>query len=390
MRIMTILGTRPEIIRLSRVIALLDSQGDHVLVHTGQNYEQRLSQIFFDDLGIRQPDVYIGVRARSFGGQVGQILERSEELFLKYRPERLLVLGDTNSGLAAIVARRLGIPVYHMEAGNRCFDDRVPEEVNRRMIDHASAVLLPYTERSRENLLAEGIPGRRIYVTGNPIKEVIDSFAEKIEASRVVEDLALAAGRFFLVTLHRSENVDREDRLRNVVQALAALKLEYQYPVVCSLHPRTRSRAEEFGLDLGRSGVSFVPPLGFFDFIKLARNAACILSDSGTVQEEACILGVPNVTLRDVTERPETVECGASFLSGVEPAMVGRAVRFVTGRTVGWNAPPEYLAPHVAETVCRIVLGFRMSGSAAETEWSQGPAQKPALVSANHADNGRS
>jgi len=372
MRIMTILGTRPEIIRLSKTIALLDSQADHILVHTGQNYDERLSRIFFDDLGVREPDVYMGVRANTFGGQVGQILERSEELFLKYRPERLLVLGDTNSGLSAIIARRLGIPVYHMEAGNRCFDDRVPEEVNRRMIDHASAVLLPYTQRSRENLLAEGIPGRSIYVTGNPIKEVIDSFADSIEVSRALEDLALNAGRYFLVTLHRSENVDREDRLRGVVQALVALEKEHGYPVVCSLHPRTRSRAEAFGLDLGRDGIRFVPPLGFFDFVKLERNAACILSDSGTVQEEACIFGVPNVTLRDVTERPETVECGANFLSGVEPDMVARAVRLVMGRARAWKAPPEYLETNVAETICRIVLGFRMPGSAAETEWRQG------------------
>ena len=381
MRIMTILGTRPEIIRLSKVIALLDSQGDHILVHTGQNYDQRLSQVFFDDLNVRSPDAYMGVRASTFGGQVGQILERSEELFLKYRPERLLILGDTNSGLAAIVARRLGIPVYHMEAGNRCFDDRVPEEVNRRMIDHASTVLLPYTQRSRENLLAEGIPGRRIYVTGNPIKEVIDGFAEKIETSRVLEDLGVCAGRFLLVTLHRSENVDREDRLRSVMQSLAALKKEHNYPVVCSLHPRTRSRAEAFGLDLDRNGIHFVPPLGFFDFVKLERNAACILSDSGTVQEEACIFGVPNVTLRDVTERPETVECGANFLSGVEPGMVARAVRFVMGTVGAWQTPPEYLVPQVAETVCRIVLGFRMPDSASEAEWSQGPAREPALAS---------
>ena len=380
MRIMTILGTRPEIIRLSRVISLLDSQGDHILVHTGQNYDERLSQIFFDDLGVRRPDVYMGVRASSFGGQVGQILEHSEELFLKYRPERLLVLGDTNSGLAAIVARRLGIAVYHMEAGNRCYDDRVPEEVNRRIIDHSSSVLLPYTQRSRENLLAEGIPGSRIYVTGNPIKEVIGSFADNIEASRVLDDLVLTAGRFFLVTLHRSENVDREDRLRNVVLALAALKEEYGYPVVCSLHPRTRSRAEAFGLDLGRNGIRFVPPLGFFDFVKLEQNAACILSDSGTVQEEACIFGVPNVTMRDVTERPETIECGANFLSGVEPGMIGQAVRFVIARAGGWNVPGEYLEPHVAETVCRLVLGFRMPDSA-EMAWRNGPMQELASVS---------
>lgn len=371
MRVMTILGTRPEIIRLSRIIALLDSQGDHILVHTGQNYDERLSQVFFDDLGVRRPDACMGVRANSFGGQVGQILERSEQLFREYRPERLLVLGDTNSGLSAIVARRLGIPVYHMEAGNRCYDDRVPEEINRRMIDHASTVLLPYTRRSRENLLAEGIPGRSIYVTGNPIKEVIDSFAVSIEASRALDDLALTAGRYFLATLHRSENVDREDRLRGVVQALVALMEEYGYPVVCSLHPRTRSRAEAFGLDLARDGIRFVAPLGFFDFVKLERNAACILSDSGTVQEEACLFGVPNVTLRDVTERPETVECGANFLSGVEPGMIAQAVRFVIGRAGGWKAPPEYLETNVAETVCRIVLGFRMPTSAAEMEWRQ-------------------
>ncbi len=373
MRIMTILGTRPEIIRLSRIIPLLDSQASHTLVHTGQNYDERLSQIFFDDLRIRRPDVYMGVRAGSFGGQVGQILERSEELFLRYRPERLLVLGDTNSGLAAIVARRLGIAVYHMEAGNRCYDDRVPEEVNRRIIDHSSSVLLPYTHRSRENLLSEGIPGRRIYVTGNPIKEVLNYYADSIEGSRVLDELALEAGRFFLVTLHRSENVDREDRLRNVVQALSALKDEYGYPIVCSLHPRTRSRAEAFGLDLDATGIRFVPPLGFFDFVKLERNAACILSDSGTVQEEACIFGVPNVTLRDVTERPEAVECGATFLSGVEPGMVIRAVRFVIGRAGVWNVPPEYLEPHVADTVCRLVLGFRLP-DAAEAEWSRMPA----------------
>jgi UDP-N-acetylglucosamine 2-epimerase (non-hydrolysing) len=257
-----------------------------------------------------------------------------------------------------------------MEAGNRCYDDRVPEEVNRRIIDHSSTVLLPYTQRSRENLLAEGIPGSRIYVTGNPINEVIGSFADKIETSQVLDDLGLSAGRFFLVTLHRSENVDREDRLRNVVQALAAVKDEYGYPVVCSLHPRTRSRAEEFGVDLSESGLCFVPPLGFFDFVKLEQNAACILSDSGTVQEEACIFGVPNVTLRDVTERPETVECGSNFLAGVDPVAVQSAVRFATGRQCSWSPPTEYLRSDVAATVCRILLSHRQP-DAAELEWRQ-------------------
>ncbi len=370
MKIMTILGTRPEIIRLSRVIPLLDSHAEHILVHTGQNYDERLSQVFFDELGVRGPDVYMEVRSGTFAGQVGQILERCENLFLSYRPDRVLVLGDTNSGLVAIVARRLGIPVYHMEAGNRCYDDRVPEEVNRRIIDHSSTVLLPYTNRSRENLLAEGIPGRNIFVTGNPIKQVIDSYAERIAASGAMADLSLEPRQFFLVTLHRSENVDREDRLRQALQALSALQEEYGYPMVCSLHPRTRSRVEAFGIDLASVGVRFVPPLGFFDFVKLEQNAFCILSDSGTVQEEACIFGVPNATIRDVTERPETVECGSNFLAGVEPDAIVRAVRLATSQAGGWQPPAEYLEPRVAETVCRILLSYRQA-DAAELGWRQ-------------------
>jgi UDP-N-acetylglucosamine 2-epimerase (non-hydrolysing) len=369
MKVMTILGTRPEIIRLSLVIRLLDQHAQHTLVHTGQNFDHRLSQIFFEELGVRAPDVFMGVRSETFSGQIGQILEHSEALFREVRPDRLLILGDTNSGISAMVARRLGIPVYHMEAGNRCYDDRVPEEVNRRVIDHSSTVLLPYTSRSRENLLAEGIPGRRIYVTGNPIKQVIDACAGKIAASSALEDLAVSPGRFFLVTLHRSENVDHPDRLRQTMEALAELREAYGYPVVCSLHPRTRSRAEAFGFDLLRSEIGFVPPLGFFDFVKLEQNAFCILSDSGTVQEEACILGVPNVTLRDVTERPETVECGSNVLSGVECGAIRTAVNLVTSQGGAWHPPAEYMQPGVAETVCRIVVGFRMQ-DAAELDWS--------------------
>src|ERR1022692_3594868 len=214
MKVMTILGTRPEIIRLSLVIPLLDQLCQHILVHTGQNYDDRLSQVFFDELGVRKPDVYMGVRAAGFGGQIGQILERSEALFLEHRPDRLLILGDTNSGLAAIIARRLGIPVYHMEAGNRCYDDRVPEEVNRRVIDHSSSVLMPYTNRSRENLLAEGFPGNRVYVIGNPINEVLEHYKEKITSSGILQELNLTRKGYFLLTAHRAENVDIEQRLR--------------------------------------------------------------------------------------------------------------------------------------------------------------------------------
>lgn len=368
MKIITILGTRPELIRLSLVIKLLDKYADHVLVHTGQNYDDRLNGLFFRELGIREPDVFLGVRGEGFADQVGQILARSEPLLLEHRPDRLLILGDTNSGLTALVARRLGIPVYHMEAGNRCYDDRVPEEVNRRLIDHSSSVLMPYTNRSRENLLREGFAGERVYVIGNPIKEVIDHYADHIAASTALTDFGLTERKFFLITMHRAENVDVEERLRNLVGALASLHARYGFPVVCSLHPRTRAKAEAFRVDLDRAGLRFVEPLGFFDFVRLEQTAFCLLSDSGTVQEEGCVFGVPNVTIRDVTERPETIECGSNVLAGCDPVRILELVDMVTGENCSWQPPPEYLAKHVAATVCRILLGFRIP-DAAEKAW---------------------
>ncbi len=375
MRVMTILGTRPEIIRLSRVIPLLDGHADHILVHTGQNYDERLSGLFFRELGVRDPDEFMKVKASSFAGQIGQILENSETLLLKHRPDRLLVLGDTNSGMSAIVARRLGIPVYHMEAGNRCFDDRVPEEVNRRVIDACSTVLMPYTQRSRENLLREGVPSDRVYVTGNPIKQVVDYYARQIRASDVLARLQLTPKKFFLVTMHRAENVDIEGRLKSLVQALAGLYTSRGFPVICSFHPRTRAKVISFGVDVAREGLHFVEPFGFFDFVRLEQEAFCCLSDSGTVQEEACIFGVPNVTIRDVTERPETIECGSNILAGAETESIRRAVALVIGQHDRWIAPAEYLCPSVAETVARIVTGFRLPDRAEEAWISQpGPS----------------
>jgi UDP-N-acetylglucosamine 2-epimerase (non-hydrolysing) len=371
MKVMTVLGTRPEIIRLSLIIPLLDAHAEHMLVHTGQNYDDRLNGLFFRELGIRDPDHYMSVRGKAFGDQVGQILSKAEALFIEHRPDRLLILGDTNSGLTAIVARRLGIPVFHMEAGNRCYDDRVPEEVNRRVIDHSSSVLLPYTNRSRDNLVREGIDGRRIYVTGNPIKQVLDRYAGSIRASQVLEQLGVTHGRYILATMHRAENVDREDKLNGLVEAFRRLALAHQVPVICSLHPRTRSKVEEFGIDTTGDGLRFVEPLGFFDFVRLEQEAFCVLSDSGTVQEETCLFRRPNVTIREVTERPETLECGSNFLAGTDPDDIVRAVEFVTSRGTNWSAPVEYEAASVAETVCRIVLGFRLPDSA-ETEWRSG------------------
>jgi UDP-N-acetylglucosamine 2-epimerase (non-hydrolysing) len=368
MKVMTVLGTRPEIIRLSLVIPLLDKAVEHVLVHTGQNFDDGLDGAFFRDLDIRAPDANLGARG-GFGTQVGTILSGVERLLLEHRPDRLLILGDTNSGLSAIIARRMGVAVYHMEAGNRCHDDRVPEEVNRRIIDHCSTVLMPYTNRSRENLVREGICSERIYTIGNPIKQVIDRFEPRIAASEILSRLQLTRGEFFLVTLHRAENVDNAARLTDLIGALARLRAEYGYPVVCSIHPRTASKIDQFGVDVQNAGLQLLTPLNFFDFVHLERNAFCCVSDSGTVQEETCIFGVPNVTVREVTERPETVECGSNFLAGTDPDSILRAVELVTGDPPSWQPPLEYLAPSVAEATCRIVAGFH-TPDRSELEWA--------------------
>jgi UDP-N-acetylglucosamine 2-epimerase (non-hydrolysing) len=360
MKIMSILGTRPEIIRLSRIIEKLDRLADsHVLVHTGQNFDPNLSDVFFEQLGVRRPDHYLGARGETFGEQIAQIISLSERVMLEERPDRLLILGDTNSALAAIVAKRLDVPVYHMEAGNRCYDDRVPEEINRRVVDHSADVLLPYTERSRMNLLREGIEGQRVFVVGNPIFEVIEHYREAIERSDVLKRLAIEPRRYFLVTMHRAENVDIEERVRSLLASLEALHTEYGVPIVCSMHPRTRARMERFNIQPAAHGIQFHDPFGLFDFVALEQNAFCVLSDSGTVQEECCIFRVANVTIRDVTERPETLECGSNMLSGADPDDVRRCVRTVLDQKGEWTVPREYLAPSVSTTVARIVLGYR-------------------------------
>ena len=358
MKIMTILGTRPEIIRLSRISEKLDKLCNHVLVHTGQNYDVNLNDIFFQQLGIRRPDHYLGVKGDTFGVQIGNIISASEKVFGDERPDRLLILGDTNSGLAAMVAKRMGIPVYHLEAGNRCYDDRVPEEVNRRVIDHSSDILMPYTERSRANLLREGIDGHRIYVIGNPIFEVIQHYDPSICQSDVLRSLGLEAGRYFLITMHREENVDVEDRLHSLIKALKLLQKEYRMPIICSLHPRTKNRMQSCGEGIVDEQITFHEPFGFFEFIALERDAFCVLSDSGTVQEECCIFRVANVTIRDVTERPETIECGSNVLSGADPEMILQSVRVVIEQKCNWTIPREYLVDHVSNTVVKIMLGY--------------------------------
>jgi UDP-N-acetylglucosamine 2-epimerase (non-hydrolysing) len=360
LKLLTILGTRPEFIRLSRIIQKLDGLCGHVVVHTGQNYDVNLSDVFFREMGLRAPNHHLGARG-SFGEQVGTILAKIELVLREEKPERFLVLGDTNSSLAAIVAKRMGIPVYHMEAGNRCYDDRVPEEVNRRIIDQCSDVLMPYTHRSKDNLLREGIERQRIFVIGNPIFEVLNSYAPQIEASSALKRVGVAAGSYFLVTLHRAENVDHPERLARLLQGLDLVAETNRAPVIVSLHPHTANNIERYKLQRGSDLVHFSQPLGFFDFAKLARHAQCVLTDSGTVQEECTILGIPNVTVRDTTERAETVECGSSILSGSTPQMLVQAVRIAVNSSKDWRPPAEYLEQCVSDTVTKIVLGFRNS-----------------------------
>ena len=354
---MTILGTRPEVVRLSTIIPKLDSLCDHVLVHTGQNFDYNLNDVFFKELRVRTPDQYLNARG-SFGEQMATILHGIEKLLKQERPDRFLVLGDTNSSLAAIMVKRIGIPVFHMEAGNRCYDDRVPEETNRRLIDHSSDVLMPYTERSRSNLLREGIDGRRIFVTGNPIYEVLNAYREQIEQSKIHGELGLATRKYFLVTMHRAENVDVGSRLQSLTRAFSALHVEYGIPVIVSTHPHTRQRLQASGISMQEDGIRYLEPFGFFDFVKLEQNAYCVLSDSGTVQEECSIFGVPSVTIRDTTERPETLEYGSNILSGTETDSVLRSVKVVLAKTGCFSTPPEYLRENVSNTVRQLVLGY--------------------------------
>jgi UDP-N-acetylglucosamine 2-epimerase (non-hydrolysing) len=357
MKIMTIFGTRPEIIRLSRIIPLLDEHCDHVLVHTGQNYDEALSDVFFEELGIRKPDLHLGVKSAGFDEQVGRILTGAAHAIREEKPDRILILGDTNSGLAAIVAARMGIPVYHIEGGNRCYDDRVPEEVNRRIIDTCSTVLMSYTHRSKDNLLEEGVERERIFVIGNPICEVLATYSHKIEKSDVLSRFKLRKGRYFAATLHRTENVDAVGRLKELLDSLRAVHDKYRRPVIVSLHPRTADRMKAFGINAKSYDLVFTRPLGLFDWVKLEKNARCVLSDSGTLQDECSIFHVPIVTLRDVTERAETQEAGSNVMAGADRATILRAVELALTTPTDWTTPSEYLEKQVSVTVAKIVLG---------------------------------
>jgi len=360
LKVMTILGTRPEIIRLSRVMDRLDRYCNHITVHTGQNYDYELSEVFYEELGVRAPDHFLGVGGGSLGETLGSILVESERVLLKERPDAVLILGDTNSAISAIMARRMKIPIYHMEAGNRSFDRNVPEETNRRLVDHIVDFNLVYTEHARRHLLSEGLEHRRIYLTGSPMREVLEFNRVKIEASDVLDRLHLAKGQYFVVSLHREENVDNELRLAELVATLNMLSEKYGYPVILSTHPRTRKRLDEFGGKF-HPNVRDLKPFGFHDYNKLQCSAFCAISDSGTIAEEAAILKFPAITPRDAIERPEGIDTGCIMATGLDNSTIMNCIDALTDSVkfnggVNHCVPADYEIENTAERVTNLIL----------------------------------
>ncbi|WP_394284348.1 non-hydrolyzing UDP-N-acetylglucosamine 2-epimerase [Corynebacterium sp.] len=362
LKVMTVVGTRPEIIRLARVITALEESTDHVLVHTGQNWDANLNQVFFDDLGLPLPDVQMDSDPSSLGSMLGDILRGTEAALKEHSPDAMVVLGDTNSCISALMARRMKVPVYHLEAGNRSFDPNVPEEINRHLVDHVADYNLTYTEHSRRNLLSEGMHPANVIVMGSPMREVLENYRPQIEASTVLGDLGLTAGGYILASTHREENVDREDRLTQVVESLAAIANHFDCPVLVSTHPRTKKRLEQY--DLHADGdVRFHPAMGFHDYNHLQLHAKCVVSDSGTISEESTILGFPAVTLRDAIERPEAIDTGAIICTGLAPADVIDSIELTLRQ---WDAHGATVTPddYRIEDSSRRVVNFIRSTAA--------------------------
>ena len=360
-KVVTIIGTRPEIIRLSSTMKLLDKHLKQIVIHTGQNYDYELNEIFFEDLGLRKPDYFLGVDTSTLGHVLGETIIKSEEVLLKEKPDAVLILGDTNSSIAGIIAKRLRIPIFHMEAGNRSFDMNVPEEINRRIIDHIADFNLVYTEHARRHLLSEGIPHRRIYLTGSPMFEVLNDNMEKIKNSKILADLKLEKKKYFIVSTHREENVDNPKHLKQILTVLNNLAEEYNVPVVVSTHPRTRKRLE----DLSQSPITdhrllFLKPFGFNDYVNLQMNALCAISDSGTISEESAILSFPAISLRQSMERPEAQDAGTIILTGFEPEIVLSSIRSVMiehEQKKYEHIPFEYSVSNTSWRVLKLILG---------------------------------
>ena len=361
LKVMTIVGTRPEIIRLSRTIAQLDLHCDHVLVHTGQNYDYELNEVLFSDLGIRKPDMFLEAAGATAADTIGQVIMAADKALQEHQPEALLLLGDTNSSLAAIAAKRRKIPIFHMEAGNRCFDFRVPEEINRRIVDHTSDINLTYSEIAREYLLREGLPPDQVIKTGSPMREVLEYYKPGIEASTVLENLGLVARRYFVVSSHREENVDSPENLEKLFGVLNTLAETYQLPVIMSTHPRTRKRMDALGLT-AHPLVQFLKPFGFLDYIKLQTEARCVLSDSGTITEESSILNFPALNLREVHERPEGFEEASVIFVGLSVDRVLQGLSILESQPRGderlLHLVTDYSPDNVSMKILRIIQSY--------------------------------
>jgi len=361
LKVVTVVGTRPEIIRLSRVIARLDHYCEHVLIHTGQNYDYELNQVFFDDLGLRKPDHFLESAGPTPAQTIGNVIGAVDRVLAGIEPEAMLVLGDTNSCLAVIPAKRRRIPVFHMEAGNRCFDQRVPEEINRRIVDHTADINLVYSSIAREYLLREGLPPDRIIKTGSPMFEVLQHFAPGIDASTALARLNLLPGKYFLVSAHREENIDSPVQFGNLVTVLNSLATKFGLPVIVSTHPRTRKRIEMENIRFDE-GVQLLKPLGFFDYVSLQRSACAVLSDSGTITEESSILNFPALNIREAHERPEGMEEGAVMMVGLNPVRIMQALEVLASQPRGASRllrqVADYQMPNVSEKVVRVILSY--------------------------------
>lgn len=361
MKVVTMVGTRPEVIKLCRVIAELDSCVSHRLIHTGQNYDYELNEIFFQELDVRRPDVFLNTSSSDLGESIGNIIATSYACFIEEKPDALLLLGDTNSCLSAIPAKRLKIPIFHMEAGNRCFDERVPEEVNRRIVDHISDINLTYTEHARRYLLREGLRPEMVIKTGSPMREVLDYYSEKITKSSALQRLHLREDAYFLISVHREENVDDPERLTRVLATLHAIAEKYGLPVIVSTHPRTRLRLDALDIRIDYDQVRFLPAMGFFDYVKLQCDAFCVLSDSGTLTEESSILRFPAITLRDAHERPEGMDETAILMSDLVAHRVIRAIEVVRRHhenDATMRPVQDYSADNVSQKIVRILVSY--------------------------------